>query len=70
MTTELILQNLICEGCANTIIKRISQSEGISNLKMDVEKRAITVDFISHNALMGLYMDLATIGYPVEKNHD
>jgi len=66
MNTTLVLQNLKCEGCANTILKKIANCEGVSNPKIDVQKNSLQIDHISHNALMGLYMSLKTIGYPVE----
>lgn len=66
MKTELILQNLKCEGCASTILKTAVSIEGISNPKINSSKSLLTVDFMSHNALMKLYLKLASIGYPVE----
>lgn len=64
MKVELILQNLNCEECAKTILKKATNIEGISNPKIELKKNSLIVDCISHNALMGLKMSLSEIGYP------
>ena len=64
MKAVLKLQNLNCQDCANTILKKATSTEGISNPKIELIKNSLTVDCISHNALMGLKMSLSEIGYP------
>ncbi len=65
MKVELILQNVSCEACANTILDKARSTDGISNPKIELIKNSLTIDCISHNALMGLKMGLKEIGYPV-----
>lgn len=70
MKESIIVQNLKCGGCANTITTKLSKSEGVSNVSVDVEKSEVTVEFTPENLKTPLKTTLAEIGYPPlgEKN--
>lgn len=64
MKESIIVQNLKCGGCANTITSKVSQMEGISNVSVDVEKSLVTVEFEKEGLGSELKNTLAAIGYP------
>uniref|UniRef100_UPI0040499DB1 heavy-metal-associated domain-containing protein n=1 Tax=Flavobacterium sp. TaxID=239 RepID=UPI0040499DB1 len=64
MKNTIYIQNLKCGGCANTIIKNISQIESISNAEVNVEESAVTFDAISENEVELVKNILKKIGYP------
>ena len=65
MTTNIIVQNLKCGGCASTITKGVSSVDGIEDVKVDVETS--TVSFTSKtDDLTAVYKKLAQMGYPAE----
>lgn len=68
MKAELTLQNLACDGCVDTILKKVENAVGVSNPKINVEKSTLEVECISYNALLGLEMSLAAIGI-LKKTH-
>ncbi len=39
--------------------------EGISNMFIDVHSGSVSFDYDSHNAMEGLRMELAEMGYPI-----
>jgi len=61
---SLIIQNLKCEGCINTISKNIKKIDGIFNLKIDQKTSVISFVSTSENAFLVLKNKLKTTGYP------
>lgn len=66
MKESIIVQNLKCGGCAHTITTKLSKSEGVSNVSVDVEKSEVTVDYNPEELKIPLKVTLAEIGYPPE----
>jgi copper chaperone len=64
MKTSIIVQNLKCGGCANTIITKLSDIENISNISVDQESSTIT--FYADQAEFALKVKdkLKSLGYP------
>lgn len=64
METKIYIQNLKCGGCANTIVKNLSQLNSISNIGVDVEESAVTFEMVNEDDLIKAKEILKKIGYP------
>lgn len=64
MKTSIIVQNLKCGGCVNTITSKLATIPNITNLK--VNKETATVYFTAKEAIDALAVKskLKSIGYP------
>ena len=51
MTTIIKIQNLKCGGCANTIMKKISTIENVTNVNVNIEKSTVTFDSLTQNEI-------------------
>ena len=47
MNTTILIQNLKCGGCANTITTKISTLENISNVIVNVEDSSVSFESVS-----------------------
>lgn len=66
MNTTLAIQNLKCGGCANTIITRLNNIDGIDNVIVNNEANTVSFDY-SDESIINNAMDLLSkLGYPVE----
>ena len=65
MRTTVIIQNLKCAGCKNSIDRKLSKIIGISNLSIDVSTRSISFEYTTDNAMEGLRGQLDIMGYPI-----
>lgn len=66
MKTELVIQNLKCGGCANTITTKLSELKEISMVHVDVESSKVTFEHESEETIHSAVEKLAVLGYPVE----
>lgn len=64
MIATLILQNLMCGGCAFTITSKLSEIENISNVNVDVKKASVTFNFNSKKDVANVKDKLKNLGYP------
>lgn len=64
MRNTIYIQNLKCGGCANTIIKNVSQVESISKVEVNVEENAVSFDLLSKEKIGEVKNILKKIGYP------
>lgn len=68
-TEEIIIANLKCNGCANTIKKELSSLTGMKEVSVALEKDAVNVTYynISRESIIN---KLHSLGYPeaTEKN--
>ncbi|WP_264559083.1 heavy-metal-associated domain-containing protein [Flavobacterium sp. N2270] len=64
MKTRIHIQNLKCGGCANTIIKNLTQLNAISNVEVDVEDSVVSFEMESEKDLEQVKTTLKKIGYP------
>ncbi len=64
MKKTIIIQNLKCGGCANTIIKKVSALQGIS--KVEVNNETDSVSFIAEKEedVLIVKEKLSVLGYP------
>ena len=66
MRSTLVIQNLKCGGCANTITTKISTIENITDVEVDVESSSVSFTFHNANDLSTVKEKLAHLGYPIE----
>jgi len=69
-TEKIIIENLKCHGCANTITKGISKMDGVSNVDVSVEESSVSVEY--DDALQNrenIVSKLAKYGYPEQGNN-
>ncbi len=65
MHTTVIIQNLKCKGCKNTVNKYLEKIEGISNIKIDVETNHVSFNYKTDNAIENVRIELSELGYPI-----
>ena len=64
METSIIIQNLKCGGCANTIKKNLLEINGVSSLKIDVDSSEIELSYDNEQTLVNVKEKLKNLGYP------
>lgn len=64
MKTSIIVQNLRCSECANTIIAKLSELPTISNLAVDVELARVSFVYENFNDALVVKEKLREMGYP------
>ena len=64
MKTSIIVQNLKCGGCANTISTKLSEIETISNIQVDVEESKVTFNVSNSEDAIEVKQKLKSLGYP------
>ncbi|WP_456437279.1 heavy-metal-associated domain-containing protein [Psychroserpens sp.] len=60
------IQNLKCGGCAHTIITRLEELEGISNVVVDNDAHSVHFSYNKTKELESVMTLLSTLGYPAE----
>ncbi|MGB5418196.1 heavy-metal-associated domain-containing protein [Algibacter sp.] len=65
MKTVLEIQNLKCGGCANTITKKVSSLEDVSELEINNDNNTVSFQYENENTLYEVQDLLNSIGYPV-----
>lgn len=68
MRTTVIIQNLKCDTCRNTVVAAIDKFDTISNVDIDINLGTLSFDYKSHNAMEGLRFELARIGHPITED--
>lgn len=63
-TISVQIQNLKCDGCATTIINKLSDLLNVSNVAVDVESSSVTFDYADELALLSAKETLKLNGYP------
>ena len=66
MEASIIIQNLKCGGCANTITKGLTEINGVTEVKIDVENNVVDVNFDNDKNLEEIKTKLKKMGYPEE----
>lgn len=64
MEASIIVQNLKCGGCANTISKKVSALKGISQVFVDTDSSKVTFECASSEDVETVKSTLKSIGYP------
>ena len=68
MTTTVIIENLKCVDCKNTVAAAITKFKGISNFNIDISTGSLSFEYRSHNAMEGLRFHLSKIGFPITED--
>ena len=63
---NIIIDNLKCGGCANTITKGISKIDGVSNVNVDVENSTVSFEAENETIKNIVLEKLDGLGYPPE----
>lgn len=66
MKASVIIQNLKCGGCVNTITSKLSSIEGVENVEVVIEDSKVNFDCISNDILETAKDTLIKLGYPEE----
>jgi copper chaperone CopZ len=64
MKTSVIVQNLRCNGCANTIASKLSEIKNITNIEVDIDASNIQFDCIEPEDILQVKNKLKALGYP------
>lgn len=62
-TYQIQVENLKCNGCANTIIKKLSEIDGVKQVSVDLEQALVKVQ-ASTGQREQLVRKLSDLGYP------
>lgn len=66
MNTTIIVDNLKCHGCANTITKALMKMKDVKNVSVDVESSKVNFAFEAGTTRTEVLTKLASLGYPEE----
>lgn len=64
MKTSILVQNLKCGGCANTISTKLGFLKNIVNLQVKVEESSVSFDFKDEKDILNVKERLKELGYP------
>jgi copper chaperone len=64
MQTEIVIANLSCGGCVNTITKRISSLEGVNKVSVSLENNIVTTEHNDNVSRAEIASLLKSLGYP------
>lgn len=65
MKTTLYIQNLKCGGCETTILGRLAELTGISDISIDQDYDTVSFSYDSEEAIDNVKDTLSRLGYPV-----
>ena len=60
---QVHVENIKCGGCEKSIVKGLSDIEGISNISIDRDQQLVSVD-ADESVRMALVSKLKSMGYP------
>ncbi len=64
-TDNIVVDNLKCGGCGNTITKQLKAIPGVKKVSIDFETSTISVGYESENDLHAKFLkSLSKVGYP------
>lgn len=61
---KIIIDNLHCGGCVNSIQNAISKLKGIENVKVDLASNSVQLSYDDLDQLNLVYKKLSKMGYP------
>jgi len=64
MKTSIIVQNLKCGGCANTISTKLAEIKNISDISVHVDDSKISFSYRDEADALAVKNKLKDIGYP------
>ncbi len=65
MKTTLKIQNLKCDGCANTIFNKLSDNHNISDILIDNDTNTVSFSHKNDDDIVEIKESLTKLGYPV-----
>lgn len=65
MKTTIEVQNLKCGGCANTIKKKLSEINDLSEIEVNNDTHTVSFNYENENTFIEAKELLNAIGYPV-----
>ncbi len=68
MRTTVIINNLKCDNCKETVITALHKFNGISKINTNLTTGTFSFDYRSHNALEGLRFHLSKLGHPITED--
>ncbi len=63
-TEEIIVANLKCLGCANTITGKLMEIEGVKKVAVENEQDSVTIEYEGTSNRDTFIEALASLGYP------
>lgn len=69
MKNLIYIENLKCNGCANSIRKAIAALPGVNEVDVDLEENTVTVESADENMRPVVVQKLDELGYP-EAGHN
>ncbi|GGC90687.1 hypothetical protein GCM10011508_17320 [Flavobacterium lutivivi] len=63
-TAYILVQNLKCGGCANTITEKLSVLNSVNNVKVDVQTAEVSFQYTDELILESVKETLKLAGYP------
>lgn len=63
-TEDILVANLKCSGCANTISRNIGELNGVQSVKVDPDKDMVTVKYEDSLSREIITQKLLSLGYP------
>jgi copper chaperone len=64
MKTIIHIQNLKCDGCINTITKKLNALDDVSEVVVEVADNSVTFEYSEAHTLDVVKKTLADLGYP------
>ncbi|OIQ19479.1 heavy metal-associated domain-containing protein [Lacinutrix sp. MedPE-SW] len=64
MKSSIIVQNLKCGGCVNTIIDKLSSIKNISNVTVDKDTSTVSFRTLNSDDAFIVKSKLKSLGYP------
>ena len=64
MKTSIIVQNLKCGGCANTITTKLSEIDNIDNIIVDIVESKVSFNYNNDEDAFAVKDKLKALGYP------
>ena len=68
MKTTVVIANLKCNQCEQTVRETFDSAHGISDVSIDASTGRVKFCYKTHNAMEGLRMELADKGFPIIKD--
>lgn len=66
MMESIVIDNLKCGGCANTITTSLSKIENVSDVTVDVDTSTVSFEVSADGTLEKVLAKLNSLGYPPE----
>ncbi|MDZ7899274.1 MAG: heavy metal-associated domain-containing protein [Arcicella sp.] len=69
-TSEILIENLKCGGCANSIKTRLQNLTGVFSVEIDQENSLVKVEHNTSIKRTGIISQLESLGYPEQNSNN